>query len=215
MTQHTRNHNDDPSATAPPETADNPYTGPGEREYETVGSVQAAELRALDRKLTDGLNLLHHEFEVNRQEFREFRQEVRAEIAASEARAVQRFERWSREQNERFTAFEREQNERFTAFEREQNERFAAFQRELNDRFAAFQREQNDRFAALQREQSERFTAIECAIRELTSQTSTALERSLGTRRLVRGVLAALALLVAGGVIRPVFERAVAALFGG
>lgn len=204
MTQHTRNHNDDPSATAPPETADNPYTGPGEQEYETVGSVQAAELRALDRKLTDGLNLLHHEFEVNRQEFREFRQEVRAEIAASEARAVQRFERWSREQNERFTAFEREQNERF-----------AAFQRELNDRFAAFQREQNDRFAALQREQSERFTAIESAIRELTSQTSTALERSLGTRRLVRGVLAALALLVAGGVIRPVFERAVAALFGG
>ena len=53
------------------------------------------------------------------------------------------------------------------------------------------------------------------AIRELTAQVSTALERSFGTRRLVRGVLGALALLVAGGMIRPLAERVVSSLLGG
>ena len=65
------------------------------------------------------------------------------------------------------------------------------------------------------KEQETRFTGLEGAIRELTAQVSTALERTWGIRRLVWGVLGTLALLVAGGVIRPVFERAVAGLFGG
>ena len=60
-----------------------------------------------------------------------------------------------------------------------------------------------------------RFAGLETAIRELTAKVSTASERSWGTRRLVWGVAGALALLVAGGMIRPLVERVVSSLLGG
>ena len=67
-----------------------PYTVPGERPREVVNSTEAAELRALDRKLTDGLNLVHGQFAVLREEWREDRKELRAEIARVDERAAQR-----------------------------------------------------------------------------------------------------------------------------
>ena len=65
------------------------------------------------------------------------------------------------------------------------------------------------------RDMDARLARMEGAIRDLAAQVSKALERSSGTRRLVWGVLGALALLFAGGVNRPLFDRAVAALLGG
>ena len=155
-----------------------PYTGPGNEEQDTLNGQVAATIRGLDRKLTDGLNLVHGQLDVmrherleDRRELRETRAELKAEIVAVE----QRFE-------SRFDALEQKVESRFTAMENKFESRFAS---------------------------------IEGAIRELTAITSTALERSLGTRRLVRGVLGAFALLLAGGLLRPVFERAVQTLFGG
>ena len=110
-----------------------------------MSEAVATAIHALDRKTTDGLNLVHEELQVARQERREIRQELKTEIAAVTGR--------------------------------------------------------------LDRTQD--------AIRELTALVSTLLERSRGTRRLVWGVLGTLGLLAAGGVLRPVFDRVVAALVGG
>ena len=60
-----------------------------------------------------------------------------------------------------------------------------------------------------------RIDKLEGAIRELSTQLGTLLERSRGTRRLVWGVLGTLGLLAAGGVLRPVFDRVAAALLAG
>ena len=65
------------------------------------------------------------------------------------------------------------------------------------------------------REFGERFARMEAAILNVTERVSTLEERTLGTRRLVWGVFGGLALLIAGGVLRPLFDRAMAALFAG
>ena len=173
-----------------------PYTGPGDEEQDTLNGQVAATIRGLDRKLTDGLNLVHGQLDVMRQEriedrreLRETRAELKAEIAAVDARAEQR----AKELGDRLTAMERGVQGRFTAMEQKVESRFDAIEAKFESRFAS----------------------LEEAIRELTALTNTALERTLGTRRLVRGVLGAVALLLAGGLLRPVFERAVQALLGG
>ena len=56
---------------------------------------------------------------------------------------------------------------------------------------------------------------MEAAILTLTERVSVLEERTVGTRRLVWGVFGGLALLIAGGVVRPLFDRAIAALFAG
>lgn len=140
-----------------------------------------AAIRALDRKLTDGLNLVHDQFAVtrterqeDREEFREFRsqhredfRELRAEIKRVDERAEQRTKESEARINQRFEAVE------------------------------------------------VRLGRLEKALLDLTAQMNKSLERSSGTRRLVWGVLGAASLLLAGGLIRPLFERAVAALLGG
>ena len=59
-----------------------------------------------------------------------------------------------------------------------------------------------------------RLDRVENAVLELTAQVNRLLERNSRTR-LTWGVLGAIGLLLAGGLIRPLFERAVAALLGG
>ena len=146
---------------APRGVAAGPYTDPGDgdgsgRGQRGMSQAVATAIHALDRKVTDGLNLVHEELQVARQErrdirqeFGEFRSEIRHELKSEIGTVTGRLDR------------------------------------------------------------------VEDAIRELTALVSTLLERSRGTRRLVWGVLGTVGLLVAGGVLRPVFDRAVAALFGG
>lgn len=155
-----------------------PYTDPGNEEPDTLNGQVAATIRGLDRKLTDGLNLVHGQLDVMRHERLEDRRELRetrAELKAAVTAVEQKFE----------------------------------------SRCDGMEKKSEGRFDALEQKFESRFASLEGAIRELTALTSTALERSLGTRRLVRSVLGAVALLLAGGLLRPVFERAVQALLGG
>ena len=145
----------------PRSVAAGPYTDPGDgnrsgRGQRAMSEAVATAIHALDRKTTDGLNLVHEQLQVARQERREirrelgeFRTEIRQELKTEIATVTGRLDR------------------------------------------------------------------MEDAIRELTALVSTLLERSRGTRRLVWGVLGTIGLLAAGGVLRPVFDRVVAALVGG
>lgn len=139
-------------------------------EQTAVNSAEWEAIHALDRKLTDGLNLVHEQLGVIRQErledrreFREFRNEVRQE---------------------------------FKAVREETRAEFQAVREEIAAVYARIDR-------------------LEETIREFSAQVGTLLERTQGTRRLVWGVLGTLGLLVAGGMLRPVFDRMVAALFAG
>ena len=224
-----------------------PYTDPGNEDQDTLNGQVAATIRGLDRKLTDGLNLVHGQLDVmrherleDRRELRETRGELKAEIAAVEQKVESRFGAFEQKVESRFGAFEQKVESRFGAFEQKVESRFDASDQEVESRFTAMEQKLEGRSAGLERsfenrstglerrfdgleqrfdafEQKieSRFASLEEAIRELTALTSTALERSLGTRRLVRGVLGAFALLLAGGLLRPVFERAVQALLGG
>lgn len=141
--------------------ATGPYTDPSDGDRDAgkrkrMRSAEAEEILAVDRKVTDGLNLVHEQLGVIRQErledrreFREFRNEIRQELKSEMATVTGRLDR------------------------------------------------------------------MEDALRELTALVNTLLERSRGTRRIVWGVLGALGLIAAGGVLRPVFDRMVAALFTG
>ena len=60
-----------------------------------------------------------------------------------------------------------------------------------------------------------RLSRLENALLGLTAQINKLLEQSSGTHRLVWGVLGAVALLFAGGLVRPLFDRVVVALVGG
>ena len=91
----------------------------------------------------------------------------------------------------------------------------AAFRNEVQSDMAQLEARLDARFEKRFQEHDARLTALEGAVRELTARVGTALERSWGTRRAVWGVLGSLALLIAGAMIRPVFERAVSSLFSG
>ena len=143
--------------------AERPYTRLGDGEREPMTDAAGAAIRGLDRKLTDGLNLVHGELAVIRDDFRELRnemregqKELRAEIHREAARAEKRADRTD-----------------------------------------------------------DRITELAGLIRGLAAKVSTMEERSSGTRRLVWGVLGGLSLLLLGGALRPLVERAAAQLFGG
>ena len=76
------NSNSPPAARA---TTAGPYThrsnGNSGGRRGIVNNLESSEFAALDRKLTDGLNLTHHRIEVSRQEFREDHKQLRQELA--------------------------------------------------------------------------------------------------------------------------------------
>ena len=155
-----------------------PYTGRSERDNDGMTAAGAEALQALDRRMTEGLNLVHGQLAAERQERQEgFRQ-------AHEAR----------------NAIRQEMHE---GFRQAREEREAGFGRLENLMTEGF------------REIGERFARMEAAILTLTERVSVLEERTVGTRRLVWGVFGGLALLIAGGVLRPLFDRAIAALFAG
>ena len=186
------------AASVPGPLATRPYTGPGDGggKRKRMTSAETEAILAVDRKVTDGLNLVHEQFGVIRQErladrreFQAFRSEIRQE----------------------FKDFREETRQEFTVIREEHQRDLAAFREEHQRDLAALREEHRRGFAALREEHQRGFAAL----RELSAQVGILLERSRGTRRLVWGVVGTLGLLVAGGVLRPVFDRAVAALFGG
>ena len=196
-----------PVANAATGVVEGPYTGLGNGEERIVSSAEMTAIRALDRKLTDGLNLVHGQFaamrterQEDREEFREFRRqhredtrelkrELKAEIARVDARAEQRTKELEGRLNERLAEVDARAEQRTKDSEARMDQRSA--------------------------EVDARFNRLENALLKLTAQMNKSLERSSGTRRLVWGVLGAVALLLTGGLIRPLFERAVVALLGG
>ena len=213
-----------------------PYTGLGNSEEEIVSSAEMAAIRALDRKLTDGLNLVHGQFaamrterQEDREEFREFRREhredfkeLKAEIARVDARAEQRTKELEVRLNERLAEVDARAEQRTKELEVRFYERLAGVDARAEQRTKESEDRIDQRFAALEARIDQRFAAVEVrldrlekALLELTAQMNRLLERSSGTRRLTWGVLGAVALLLAGGLIRPLLERAVAALVGG
>ena len=188
-----------PAALAAGRAVASPYTDHGDRKGDVVNSSEGAAIRTLDRKLTDGLNLVHGQLAVmrderreDRQEFREFRNEIgedrkelKAELRAEIAKV----------------------DNRVAGLETAMRAEIA----KVDNRVAGLETAMRAEIGKV----DDRGKELATAIRELTAQVSTALERSFGTRRLVRGVLGALALLVAGGLIRPLVERMVSSLLGG
>ncbi len=184
-----------------------PYTVPGERPRGVVNSTEAAELRALDRKLTDGLNLVHGEFAVLREERREDRKELRAEIAEVDARAAQR--------TADLEAALRAEIARVDERAAQRDERAAQRTADLEAALRAEIAKVDERAAQRDERAAQRTTDLETAIRELTAKVSTSLERGSGTRQFVLKLVSVLALLVIGGLLRPFFERVVSVLSGG
>ena len=163
-----------PVANAATGVVEGPYTGLGNGEEKIVSSAEMTAIRALDRKLTDGLNLVHDQFAVTRTERQEDREELRE-------------------------------------FRRQHREDTRELKRELKAEITRVDARAEQRTKEL----DARLNRLENAVLGLTAQMNKFLERSSGTRRLVWGVLGAVGLLLTGGLVRPLFERAVAALLGG
>ncbi len=149
---------------------------------------------ALDRRLTEGLNLLHgrldglHEdVRENRRDIKQLRQELwdgLKEAAAQRGRLAEK------------TELDRLREEMHQGFDR-----LEASQRQLRA-------EMNARFAALE-ESNRQIIAIVSRIQERS-------EAAAWTRRRVLAAVAAgISLLVIGALLQPLLERAAAALLGG
>ena len=210
-----------PAALAAGGTIASPYTDHGDRKGDVVNSSEGAAIRALDRKLTDGLNLVHGQLAVmrderreDRQEFREFRNEIREDRKELRAELRAEIRAEIAKVDNRITGLETAMRAEIAKVDH----RVAGLETAIGELTAKV----DDRVAGLETAMrveiakvDNRVAGLETAIRELTAQVSTALERSWGTRRLVWGVAGALALLVAGGLIRPLVERMVSSLLGG
>ena len=204
-----------PGAAAPASGAvASPYTDPGDRARDVVNSTEAAEIRGLDRKLTDGLNLVYGQLAVlrderreDRREFREFRQEVREQ--------GKEFREDRKELKAELRAEIAKVDNRVAGLETAIRAEIAKVDDRAGKRGKELETAIRAEIAKVDDRAGKRGKELETAIRELTAKVSTALERSWGTRRLVWGVVGALSLLVVGAAIRPLFERVVAALLGG
>ena len=214
-----------PVAAAATGVVEGPYTGLGNGQEEVVNSAEMAAIRALDRNLTDGFNLVHGQFAVlrserqeDREEFRDFRRqhredfrELKTDIARVDARAEQRTKELEVWFNERLTEVDSRAERRANELEVRFNERLTEVDARAEQRTKELEAGIAQRFGAAEA----RLERLEKALLDLTALANKSLERSSGTRRLAWGVLGAVGLLLAGGLIRPLFERAVAALVGG
>ena len=128
-----------------------------------------------------------------------------------DARAEQRTKDLEVRLNERLAEVDARAEQRTKELEARFNERLAEVDARAEQRTKESEDRIDQRFVTV----GARLDKLENAVLELTAQMNRLLERSSGTRRLTWGVLGAIALLLAGGLIRPLFERAVAALVGG
>ena len=194
----------------PPEQNDGEQTAVNSAEWEAI--------HALDRKLTDGLNLVHEQLGVIRQErledrreFREFRNEVRQEFKAVREETRQEFKAVREETRQEFKAVREETRQQIEGLREETRQQIEGLREDTGQQVEGLREDTGRQFEGLREENRQLIEGL----RELSAQVGVLLERSRGTRRLVWGVLGTLGLLAAGGVLRPVFDRVVAALFTG
>ena len=172
-----------------------PYTAARDAKDRSVnGTAADGSTQALDRRLTEGLNLLHGRLDVlhedvreNRRDIKQLRQELwdgLKEAAADRARLAEK------------TELDRLRDEMHQSFDR------------LEGSGRQLRTEMNARFAALE-ESNRQIIAIVSRIQERS-------EAAAWTRRRVLAAVAAgISLLVIGALLQPLLERAAAALLGG
>ena len=137
----------------------------------------------------------------------------------------ERQEGFRRAHEAREAGFQQAHEAREAGFQQAHEAREAGFQQAREARDAGFRQAREERkegFARLEKlmlegfaEFREHFARTDTALLQLAGRVSAVEERSAGTRRLVWGVLGGLALLIAGGLLRPLFDRAIAALLAG
>ena len=220
-------------------------------EQTAVNSAEWEAIHALDRKLTDGLNLVHEQLGVIRQErledrreFREFRNEVRQEFKAVREETSQQIEGFREETRQEFKAIREETRQEFKAVREETRQQIEGLREDNRQQIEGLREDNRQQIEGLREDTGRQIEGLREdtrqqieglredtgrqieglrednrqlieGLRELSAQVGTLLERSRGTRRLVWGVLGALGLLAAGGVLRPVFDRVVAGVVRG
>ena len=172
-----------------------PYTAARDAKDRSVnGTAADGSTQALDRRLTEGLNLLHGRLDVlhedvreNRRDIKQLRQELwdgLKEAAADRARLAEK------------TELDRLRDEMHQSFDR------------LEGSGRQLRTEMNARFAPLE-ESNQQIIAIVSRIQERS-------EAAAWTRRRVLAAVAAgISLLAIGALLQPLLERAAAALLGG
>ena len=184
--------------------------------------------QALDRRLTEGLNLLHGRLDVIHEDVRENRGDIKGlrkelwdglkEAAADRARLAERTE---------LAALADSQQQLVGSVNRllehaaNTDRRFEVMDRRL----VTLEEGQQRLVGAVNRlvehaaHTDRRLAALEEGQRELIAKVSTVLERSEGIAWTRRQVLAAVAagitLLVVGALLQPLLERVIAAFFAG
>ena len=206
-----------PAAAAVATPTRTPYTATRDGKDRSVnGAAADGFTQALDRRVTEGFNLVHGRLDViqedvreNRRDIKEFRKELWDGLRGAD------IDRGRLAEKSELATLRAEMNERFTALEASQRDLRA----EMNERFGTLEASQRD----LRAEMNERFGTLEASQRELIRKVSTVLERSTAVawtrRRIAVGILvgigAGTGLLVIGAIMRPLLERVVAALIGG
>ena len=206
-----------------------PYTAAREGKDRSVNTAAADGFpQALDRRLTEGLNLLHGRLDVIHEDVRENRGDIKElrkelwdglkEAAADRARLAERTELAALADSQqqlvgsvnRLVENATGTDRRLGALEEGQQQLVGSVNR-LVEHAANTDR----RFEVMDR----RLGALEEGQRELIAKVSIALERSEGIAWTRRQVLAAVAagitLLVVGALLQPLLERVIAALFAG
>ena len=218
-----------------------PYTAARSGKDTTVNGAEADGLaQALDRRVTEGFNLVHGRLDVIQEDVRENRRDIKElrkelwdglrEAAGDRARLASKADL---DRLGESAAADRRRVEKEAAADRARlasradldrlGESAAADRRRVEAQAAADRRRLEDKFdtalATFRAEVNERFATQESSQRELIAMVSKVLERTESAtwtrRRLWVAVAAGTSLLVIGAVTRPLLERAVAALLGG
>ena len=176
-----------------------PYTAARDAKDRSVnGTAADGSTLALDRRLTEGLNLLHGRLDVLHEDVRENRRDIKQ----------LRQELWD---GLKEAAAERGRLATDLAGLRESHNQFRA---EVAARFTALEESQNQ----LRAEMNIRFAALEESNRQIIAIVSRIQERSEAAawtrRRVLAAVAAGISLLVIGALLQPLLERAAAAFLG-
>ena len=207
-----------------------PYTAARSGKDTTVNGAEAdGSAQALDRRVTEGFNLVHGRLDVIQEDVRENRRDIKElrkelwdglrEAAADRARLASKADL---DRLGESAAADRRRVEKEAAADRARLASKADLD-QLGKSAAADRRRVEGKFdtalATFRAEVNERFATQESSQRELIAMVSKVLERTEAAtwtrRRLWVAVTAGTSLLVIGAVMRPLLERAVQVLFGG
>ncbi len=207
-----------------------PYTAAQSGKDTTVNGAEAdGSAQALDRRVTEGFNLVHGRLDVIQEDVRENRRDIKElrkelwdglrEAAADRARLASKADL---DQFGESAAVDRRRVEKEAAADRARLASKADLD-QLGKSAAADRRRIEGKFdtalATFRAEVNERFATQESSQRELIAMVSKVLERTEAAtwtrRRLWVAVAAGTSLLVIGAVMRPLLERAAQVLFGG